>query len=165
VLDRLVPVAFVLVDRDEMAQCRGCVGIHGHQVAEQRLRAIEQAGAHVVLAEFQQRHGFHGVRQSRAGDQVLVQPDRPVDLATAAEKIAQRKVGFHRVAVVFGQLEEYLDGLVLLLVKQVVQAAKIVRRELAHLGAGTAHTRAPRGPPTTEESHRQEQQRVQRIHE
>ncbi len=56
-----------------------------------------------------------------------MQADRPIHFASATEQVAQRQMGFHRVAVVFGQLEEDLDRLVLLLVEQVIQAAKIVR--------------------------------------
>ena len=110
VFDGLVPVALVLVDRNQMAQCRRRMGVHRHQVGKQRLGTIKQAGAHVVLAQLQQGHGLHRVGQARARDQVLVQADGAIHLTAPAEQVAQRQMRFDRVAVVFGQLEEDLDA-------------------------------------------------------
>ena len=124
--DRLVPIPLVLVDRDEMTQRRRRVGIHRHQVTEQCLGAIKQPGPHVVLAQLQQGHRFHGVIQAGARHQVLMQTNGAIHFTATAEQITERQVGFHRIAVVLGEFEEHLDRLVLLFIEQVVQATKIV---------------------------------------
>ena len=103
-VDRLVPILFMLIDIDEVPQRRGHVCVHCHQIGEQGFGAIEQAGTHVVLAQFQQRNGFFFVAQVRTGDQVLVYADRAIDFAAAAEQVAERQMRLHRIAVELGQL-------------------------------------------------------------
>ena len=91
----------------------------------------DQQRCHVVLAEFEQSDGLLLLAQARARDQVLVDADRTIDLAAPAEQVAEGEVGFHRIAIDVGELEEYLDRLVLLFVEQVVEAAEIAGRQLA----------------------------------
>ena len=103
------------------------------EVAEHRLGAIEQARAHVVLAQREQRLHLLLVAQVRALHQGLVQADRAVDFAAAAEQVAERDLGLEGVLVEFGDVQEQLDRLVRLLVEQVVQAAEIGGRQPADL--------------------------------
>ena len=165
-LDRLVPVALMLVDADQVPQRGRRERIHRDEVGEQRFRAVEQAGAHVVLAEFEHGDGLFVVAEIRTRDEVLVHADRAIDLAATAEQVAEREMRFDGVAVDFGELEEDFDRLVLLLVEQVVEAAEVVRRQLAHARAGGAFAAAPAEHPTRERRDRQqqEQQRQPTVH-
>ena len=125
VLDRLVPVALELVDRDQLAQRLRRMHAHLHQVGEQGFGAIEQAGAHVVLAQREHAAGLLFLAQAVPRNQALVQADGAIDFAAAAEQVAERELGLDRVLVDLGDLQEDLDRLVLLLVEQVVQAAEV----------------------------------------
>jgi len=155
-VDGLAPVLLVLVDADQVAQRGRHLRIHCDEVGEQGLGAVEQAGAHVVLAEFEQRNGLFLVAQVRPRDQVLMHANRPVDFAAPAKQIAERKMRFDRVAVEFGELEEYLDRLVRLLVEQVVQSAKVARRQLADAGAARTLAIAPPEKPAGHGGDRQQ---------
>jgi hypothetical protein len=55
-----------------------------------------------------------------------VQADGAIDFTAAAEQVAQRDLGLEGFLVQLGDVQEQLDGLVRLLVEQVVQAAEIV---------------------------------------
>ena len=108
--------------------CRNACGARMsscHQVGEQRFGAVEQTRAHVVLAQREQRRASLLVAQAGARHEALVQADRAIDLAAAAEQVAERELRLDRVLVDFGDLQEDLDRLVLLLVEQVVQAAEV----------------------------------------
>ena len=90
---------------------------------------------------------FSSSRQIRSRDQVLMHADRAIDLAAAAEQVAERQMRLDRVAVEFGELQEHLDRLVRLLVQQVIQAAEVARRQLADAARGASvRCRGGRGP-------------------
>ena len=109
----------------KLAQCLRRTHVHLHEIGEQGFGAIQQAGAHVVLAQREHRLGLLLVAERVAGNQALVQADRAIDFTAAAEQMAERELGFDRVLVDLGDLQEQLDGLVLLLVEQVVEAAEV----------------------------------------
>ena len=155
-IDGLVPVLLMLVDADQMLERRRHLRIHGDEVSEQRLGTVEQAGTHVVLAEFEQCDGLFLIGKIRTRDQVLVHADSTIDLAAAAEQVAERQMRFDCVAVELGELEEHLDRLVRLLVQQVVQSAKVTRRQLADAGAARALAVAPADDPAGQGSDRQQ---------
>src|SRR5690606_14092248 len=79
-----------------------------------------------------------GVGQVGALDQALVQADGAVDLAAAAEQVAQGQLGLEGFLVQFGDVQEQLDRLVGLLVEQVVQAAEVGAGKPADLGVTVA---------------------------
>src|SRR5690606_18939385 len=133
VLDRLLPVALGLVNADQVAQRLRRPLVEPGEVAEHGLGAVQQAGAHVVLAQRGQRLDLLRVAEVGALRQRLVQADRAVDLAATAEQVVQRDLGLEGVLVQFGDVQEQLDRLVRLLVEQVVQAAEISGRQLADL--------------------------------
>ncbi len=141
--DRLGPVFLVLIDVDQMPQRVRHVRVDGDEIGEQGFGAIEQAGAHVVLAEFEHGDGLFFVAQVRTRDQMLMHANRAIDFAAAAEQIAEREMRLDRIAIEFGQLQEYFDGLVGLLVEQIVQAAEVARRQFADADAARTFTVAP----------------------
>ena len=140
-------VALGLVDADQVAQCLRRALVDARQVGEHGLGAIEQPGAHVVLAQRQQRLDLLRIVEVGTLHQRLVQPDRAVDLAAPAEQVPEREMRLDRVAVDLGELQEHLDRLVLLLVQEVVEAAEVVRRKLADARAGRALAAAPADDP------------------
>src|SRR5262245_59154056 len=73
--DGLLPLLLTLVDRDELFE-RGLGERRAvAELAEELLRAIEQAGAQVVLGEREQRLMSLRFVEIRARQQVLVDPD------------------------------------------------------------------------------------------
>jgi hypothetical protein len=64
---------------------------------------------------------------------VLVHAHRALVFAAAAKQVAEREVQLLRVGVVLHGLDEGVDGLVLLLVEQEVEAAKVGLGRLAVL--------------------------------
>ena len=89
--------------------------------------AVEQAGLHVVLRQRVLRAVALAALQVGALQQVLVHAHRTFELAAAAEQVAQREVQLGGVGVVLHGLDEGVDGLVLLLVEQQVQALEVGR--------------------------------------
>ena len=158
VLDRLVPVAFGLVDADQVLERLRRAHVEVHEVAEHGLGAIEQARAHVVLAEREQRLHLLLVIQVRSLHQRLVQADRAIDFAAAAEQMAERDLGLEGVLVEFRDAQEHLDRLVGLLVEQVVEAAEIRRRQPADLAVAMAFAAAPADQPAGGRRDRQQQE-------
>ena len=150
VLDRLVPVALVLVDRDQVAQRRRRLRVHRDQVGEQRFGAIEQARAHVVLAELEQRDGLLVLGQ--VGRAIRCWCTR---IARSTSPRRRNRLPSARCVstvsrLISASLQEHLDRLVLLLVEQVVQAAEIARRQFADARAGAcARCRGGRAPSRT----------------
>jgi hypothetical protein len=82
------------------------------------------------------------------GDEVLMDTDCSLDLTPAAKQIAQRKMGFDRVAVDLKHLDEGIDRLVRLLIQQMIESAKIDRADLAHALLLLLARAASRGQPT-----------------
>ena len=66
-----------------------------------------------------------GAAQVATREQVFVDPYRALILAPAAKQVAEREVQFLRVGVVLHRLDEGIDRLVLLLVEQEVETAKV----------------------------------------
>ena len=77
-----------------------------------------------------------------AGEQMFVYANGTVVVASAAKQVAQCEVQFGGVGVALNGLDEGIDGLVLLLVEQVVQAAKIGFGRLPALHAPLAQVEA-----------------------
>jgi len=87
-----------------------------------------------------------GVADVSTREQVLVHPNRPVIFTPTAEQVAQRKVQLGGVRVVLHRLNESVDGLVLLLVEQVIQPFEIRARCLSVSDAHLAQVQT-RGDP------------------
>src|SRR5581483_597594 len=160
-IDGLVPVLLVLLDADQVAPRGRHVRVHRDEVAEQRLGTNEQAGAHVVLAELEQGDRLFFVAQIGPRDEVLVHADRSIDLAAAAKEIAERQVRLDRVAVELGELQEHFDGLVRLLVEQIIEAAEVAGGKLTDADTPRTLAAAPADEPARERRER-EQQRYDR---
>src|SRR5690606_8195859 len=79
-IDRLLPFALALIDFDQLLEglLRQC--LTRTELREQRLRAIEEPGAEVILREREECLMTLRLAQSRPRDQVLMHPDRAVDL-------------------------------------------------------------------------------------
>src|SRR5690606_39182688 len=99
------------------------------QLAEQRLRTIEQPRAEIILGEREERLMALRLAQARTREQVLVNAYRPIDLAAPAEQVPEREVGLGRLVVDLRDLDEKLERLVCLAVQHEVQAAEIVRAD------------------------------------
>ena len=117
------------------------------QFVQGRFGAVEQAGFQKVL-----RQGVLGpvavfAAEVGARQQVFVHPHGTVVVAAAAEQVAQGKVQFGGVRVALDGFNEGVDGLVLLLVEQVVEATKISLGGFAALHAHLPHVPA-RSQPT-----------------
>ena len=127
--------------------------------------AVEQARAHVILAELEQGDGFFFVTQIGPRNQVLMHANRAIDFAATPKQIAQSEMSLDGVAVDFGELEKQLDRLVLLFIEQVVEAAEVIARQLADSRARSTLAASPSEYPARQRRHRQqqEQQRQQLI--
>src|SRR5262249_40404898 len=73
--DRLLPLALVLVDAQQVTQRRGVTLSAIGELREEPLRAIEQPRAEVVLGERKHRVQAVRVAERRAGHDVLVHAD------------------------------------------------------------------------------------------
>ena len=83
-------------------------------------------------------------------EQVLMHADRAIDLALAAEQIAQREVQIDRLRIDLDDFDERLDRLVGLLVQQEIEAAEIRQRQRARLAQQVLDVDA-RGDPAQRE--------------
>ena len=88
-------------------------------------RAVKETGLHVVLGQGQL--GAVAVAGFQIGpiQQVLVHPNGALKLTTATKQVAQSEVQFGGVGVVLNGFDEGVDGPVLLLVEQQVQAFEV----------------------------------------
>ena len=121
---------------------------------EQALGTVEHAGLQVVPGEFQQCVRLGSVVQIRPGDQVLVQADGAFDFAAPAQQVAKDDIGFDRIGVQVDHIDEQVDGLVRLLVEQVVDALEVMAWN--RLGLMTLHV-ASRRPPAGQRRDRQQE--------
>jgi len=64
--------------------------------------------------------------QVRAADDVSVKADGLVNLAPAAKQVAKRQVRLGGLGIDLGEFEKDLDGLVGLLVEQVVETPEVI---------------------------------------
>ena len=150
VVDGARPVLLLLIDVDQVRQRLARVHAGPQDLVEQALGAIQQTGFHEVDAELQQRERALLVGEVGAGDEVLVDRDGAIDLATLAKQVAEREMRLDRLAVDLEHLDEDLDGLVGLLVEQVVDALEVVRGEAARRLAPVAPLLATRRQPARE---------------
>ena len=155
--DRLRPVLFLLVDRQEEAQ-RRVLERRAVEAREEILGAVEQPRAMEILRELELGRAALLRGQVRAVEQVLVHPDRAVDLALAAEETPEREVQIDRLRVDFDHLDERFDRLVGLLVQEEVQPAEVRQRQRARFAQQMADVDPGRNPAQREEQHRDRQQ-------
>jgi len=92
---------------------------------QRRLGPIEQARFQKILGQRMACARALVCRQVGTRQQVFVHPHGAVVITAAAKQIAERKMQLGGVGVVLHGLDEGIDGLVVLLVEQVVQAAKV----------------------------------------
>ena len=146
----LRPFARTLVD-GQQRQPRLVLVARAFELLQCGLGAVEQAGAQEVLR--QRVLGAIAVvaAQVAAAEQMLVHPHGALVLATPPEEVAQREVQLLRVGIVLHRLDEGIDGLVLLLVQQEVEAAKVglgclpvLEPQLAQVEAARPASRARR---------------------
>src|SRR6185295_19313222 len=128
------------------------------ELGEKLLGAIEETRAMKILRELEKR-GLALVRgKVRAVQEVLVHPGRPLDLALAAEKAAQREVQVDRLWIDLDHLDEGLDRLVRLLVQQKIEAAKVRQRQRPRFAQQVLDVDPCRHPAQAEEQRRDRQQ-------
>lgn len=135
------PIAFLLVDIEQRLERALAVQTQLGQFEEEVFRAVEQAGAQIVLTQLEECETAPFGRQILARDQILMDTDGTIDLATTAEQCAERQMGLECVAVDICEFEEEVDRLVRLFLEQIVQAAQ-------KIGMGRAGAVAP-GPRFT----------------
>src|SRR5690606_36878298 len=125
-LDGLLPFPLALVDVDQLLE--GLLGqrLAVLQLAQQRLRSIEQPCAEIVLGQREKRLMALRLTQARTGEQFLMHPYRTVDLAASAEEMPEREMRLERLVIDLRKLDEELERLVGLAVQDEVQAAEIV---------------------------------------
>ena len=115
---------------------------------------LEEAGAHVNTTADTIEVDGRGRRP------------KAINLTTATEQIAQSEVSLNRIVVVFSQLQENFNSLVLLLIEQVVQATKVIRRQLTDACARAQHANPARRPPPEAKGHRHKcHQHIHEIHD
>jgi hypothetical protein len=159
-LDSAPPVAFALIHLQQMLQgdAVGCA-TPVDEFAQQLLGTIEQAGAEVVAREFEfgQRAVFG--RQMRAREQVLMDTDGDVELATAAHYCAERQMCIDPRFVRRQRVDESVDREIRPVIEQVVDALKVIASEVAD----PAHSasRAFPAPQHEPEPDRDDQNQVQ----
>ena len=122
----ILPVFFLLIDIQQCPQCLLGIGTVIHQLAEQPLRPVQQAGTHVVRAKLQQ--GKCTVFRTQLGscDQVLVDAYGTVHLPTPPKQITERQVCFHCLTVDLKQLDKQVYRLVLLLIEYKIKTCQIL---------------------------------------
>ena len=124
-----LPVPGAFVDRQQGQLRFGFEG--GALEPEQgRFGPVKQTGFQEIECEGVLRPFAVPGRQVAPLQQVLMDPHGAVVIAPAAEQVAQGEMELGRVGVALDGLDERIDGLVLLLVEQVVQATEIGLRVL-----------------------------------
>ena len=141
----LRPVARTFVDRQQGDQRFALKG-RSFQLVQGGLGAVEQTGLQKV--QRQCMLGAVAVFLADVGprEQVFVHAHGAVVVTPAAKQVAQREVQFGGVGVALHGFDEGVDGLVLLFVQQVVQAAEIGLGRLSALHAPLAQIQAGSAP-------------------
>jgi hypothetical protein len=134
------------------------------ELLEDLLRAVEDPGLEVVLAELGERDHLLLGPEVRTLEKVLVHADGAVVLAAPAEQAAEREVQLDRLRVDLDHLDEGLDRLVGLLVQQEVEALEVGARQRARLGHDLPDVDARRDPAQAEEEREAEQPPVLELH-
>ncbi|MNS98223.1 hypothetical protein D3C72_1325850 [compost metagenome] len=150
------PFLFALIDFQQRAACLGRI-LRVDQAVEGFFGAVQQACFQVIHAQLIGGMALLFQRQVRARQQVLVHANRALRFAAAAEQVAQREVHIGRFRVQLDDFDEGVDGLVMLLIKQEIQALEIIARQAARFGHQlmNVHTR---GNPAQREKHRDTQE-------
>ena len=100
--------------------------------------------------------------QVRAREQMLVHAHGAVVLAATAKQVPQGKVQLGGVGVVLNSFNERINGLVLLLIEQVIQTLEVGTRRLQVVDAHLAQIQSGRQPAQAK-SHRQGHQNPTQI--
>ncbi len=110
-VDGLVPIPQLLMNDQQLGQRRLFIVAVIAQLVPQRLGPVQQTGSKKVARQLLQRQLalFPG---QLAGDQVLVDLDGAVHLATLAKQVAEGEVSFDGFAVHFQQLDKEIHRLV-----------------------------------------------------
>src|SRR5688572_6931467 len=125
-VDRFLPLLLALVDANELLE-RGLRKRRAlAQLAEELLCAIEQARSQVILGEREQRLVLLRFVEVRPRQQILVDADRTLHLASPAEKVTQGEMGFEGIVIDFRHLHEQLERFVRAAIQHHVQPANIV---------------------------------------
>jgi hypothetical protein len=157
----LCPFARALVDGKQRQP--GLVLVAGaFELLQRSLGAVEQPGAQEVLRQRVLRAVAIGAAQVAPAQQVLVHAHGPLVFAAAAEEVAEREVQLLCVGVVLHGLDEGVDGLVLLLVEEEVEAAEVGLGSLEVLDAQLPKVEA-RGEPAQDECERQAEQQPAEV--
>src|SRR6267142_460902 len=162
-LDRLHPILLLLVDLDQRLQRAGSMR-RIPELEEHLLRAVEQPGLEVILAELD--HRVQALLPAQFGplEQVSVHADRPLGLPAAPEQAAQGEVQLDRFRIDLDHLDERLDRLVRLLVEQKIETLEIGTRQLARLREQLLDVDARRQPSQAEEQREPEQPPDLEVH-
>jgi hypothetical protein len=140
--------------RCDKAECSNGVSV---ELAKERFRPIEKAGAMEVLRELVGCHRPLVRRQRGTVEQVLVHADRALGFTLAPEQRTQREMEVDRLRVDLDDLDKRLDRLVGLLVQQEIEAAEIRQRQRARFGEQMLDVDA-RGNPTHRKKDRGDRQ-------
>lgn len=122
----------------------------GVERLERFLGAIEQARLQEILSEFVERVIAFRDRQIGAAQQILMHANRAIGLSATAKQIAEREMQFDRFGIELGDFDERIDRLVVLLVEQKIEAAKIRARQIRIFGQQRFQVIAGRHPPQRE---------------
>ncbi len=155
-LQTAAPVLLLLIDVEQTGQGQAAMVAKFRQLLEKAFSAVEEASAHVVLSQFPQGQGPQGLGEILAGHEALMNADGPVHLPPAAKEPPQGQLHLGRLAVHLRQLDEDVDGLVRLIVEQIVETAKI--GGVGGPAPASALGAPRRGPPTRGGGQGQEQQ-------
>lgn len=158
---RLRPIASTLVNAQQSQVGAGSVG-GIFQTTQSVFCTIKQSCFEVILG--QAMLGTLTVGQTQIGtlQQMFMDTHRTVVLPTAPKEIPQGKVQLGGIGVVLHGLNEGIDGLILLLVEQKIQALKVGFGRLSILQAHLAHIHA-RCQPAQRKSQGQAQQNPTQI--
>ena len=156
-LDGPVPFVRALL-QGQQGQTGGGLKTGAFQLPEAFLGPVEQAGPQEILRQGMTCPVTFAIWHARAGEQVLVHADGPLELAATPEQAAQGEVQVHRVGVVLDGLDEGVDGLVLLLVEQQAQALEVGSRRIAVFFPRLSQIQARRHPPQREGGGQRQQQ-------
>ena len=131
-LDRTAPVAFALIDLEQVLE-RDAIGRAAaiDQFAQQLFRTIEQPGSEVVARqlEFGERPVLG--RQMRAIEQVLMDADGLVELAASAHDRTERQMRIDSGLAGRQRVDESIDREIGSVVEQVVDALIVVTTQVA----------------------------------
>ena len=153
-VERLLPLVLALVDASKRNEgARAQPGDFAH-LEQQPFRAIEQAGAQVILREREQCLLPMLAQQRLTREKILVYADRALDLAAPPIQSAEREVGLDGVRIRIHQLEEHVERPVGLLGDEEVEAGEIIRMQFAEgPGPASAPAEMPREDPDDEGGH------------